>query len=176
MLDEALFGPRPASRQGRLEGTPCRRPGEEPPVLLRLSSRQRLLHLRRPQGAVRHRQLPGRVRQAAQDDPEPRSSASGQLAQGKSVPATIDDSNTGDFVKVVTNVKNADPYHDARRGAEDLHAARGLRDQPVRLGGRVSRPGRPGLDDLRRQGPALGRHHAVVSRCICRVPSPTTRS
>ncbi len=28
------------------------------------------------------------------------------LAKGKSVPPTIDDSNTGDFVKVVTNVKN----------------------------------------------------------------------
>ena len=28
-----------------------------------------------------------------------------QIAQGKSVPATIDDSNTGDFVKVVSNVK-----------------------------------------------------------------------
>ena len=32
-----------------------------------------------------------------------------QIAQGKSVPATIDDSNTGDFVKVVTNVKR--PIH-----------------------------------------------------------------
>ena len=72
MLDEALFGPSPSRVQGRHEGPPRRRPGEEPPVLLRLSGRQRLLHLRRPQGAVRHRQLPGRVRQAPQDDPEPR--------------------------------------------------------------------------------------------------------
>jgi glucose/arabinose dehydrogenase len=32
-----------------------------------------------------------------------------QIAQGKSVPATIDDSNTGEFVKVVTNVKK--PIH-----------------------------------------------------------------
>ena len=32
-----------------------------------------------------------------------------QIAQGKTVPATIDDSNTGDFVKVVTNVKS--PIH-----------------------------------------------------------------
>ena len=41
------------------------------------------------------------------------------IAQGKSVPATIDDSDTGDFVKVETNVKSADPHHDARRGTED---------------------------------------------------------
>ena len=57
----------------------------------------------------------------------------------------------------MTNVNRTDPYHDARRGAEVVHAAGGLCDQSVRLGGRVSRPRRPGLDDLRRQGPALGR-------------------
>ena len=98
------------------------------------------------------------------------------IAQGKPVPATIDDSNTGDFATVKTNVKRPDPHHDARRGSEDLHPARGLRDQPVRLGGRVSRPGRPGRDDLRRQGPALGHDHAVVPDVSARARSPTTRS
>ena len=72
VLDEALFGPRPASIKADMKALLRRRPGEEPPVLLRLSRRQRLLHLRRPQGPLRRGQLPGRVRQAPQDDPEPR--------------------------------------------------------------------------------------------------------
>ena len=86
-----------------------------------------------------------------------------EIAQGKSVPATIDDiGNTGTFATVATNFRRSDSHHDARRGAEDLHVAGGLRDQPVRLGGRVPRPGRSGFDDLRRQGPDVGHDDAVV--------------
>ena len=83
---------------GGLEGTSCRRSGKESPVLLRLSGRQRLLHLRRPQSAIRHHQLPGRVRQAPRDDPEPRSSASGtspreEASRRRSTTATPADSS-----------------------------------------------------------------------------------
>ena len=98
------------------------------------------------------------------------------IAQGKRVPATIDDSNTGEFAKVETNFERPHPHHDARGGAEDLQAARGLRDQPVRLGGRVPRPRGPGRDDLRRQGPDVGHDHAVLSDVPARHGSRTTRS
>ena len=175
---DARRGPlRPAAGvdQGRHEGPLRRGPGEEPPVLLRLSRRQRLLHLRRPQGPVRHRQLPGRVRQAPQDDPEPRAAHLGHRP-GQERPGDDRRQQHRRVRQGRDQLQAADPHHDARRGAEDLHAPRGLRDQPVRLGGRVSRPGRPGLDDLRRQGPALGHDDAVVSDVSARARSPTTRS
>ena len=46
---------------------------EEPAVLLRSSRGQRLLHLWRSQKAVRRRQFSRRIRQAAEDDRQPRS-------------------------------------------------------------------------------------------------------
>ena len=41
------------------------------------------------------------------------------LAQGKSVPATIDDSSTGEFATVEDQRQEPDPDHDARRGKQD---------------------------------------------------------
>ena len=90
------------------------------------------------------------------------------IAQGKSVPATIDDSDTGGFVTVKTNVNAPDPHHDPGRGTRNVYPPRGLRDQPVRFRSRVSRPGRSGLDDFRRQGPALGRNDGVVPDVFAR--------
>ncbi len=85
------------------------------------------------------------------------------LAKGKSVPPTIDDSNTGDFATVVTNVKNTIHITTPAEELKTFTLPDGLQDRLVRFRGRVSRAGRSGLDDLRRQGPALGRHHAVLS-------------
>ena len=99
-----------------------------------------------------------------------------EIAQGKPVPAAIDDSNTGEFAEVETNFRGRDPHHDARGRATDLHAARGLCHQPVRLGGRVPRAGRPGVDDLRRQGPDVGHDDAVLSHVPARAEARTTRS
>ena len=71
-MDKALFGTTPSSKSGEIQRASCRGPGEKPSVLLRLPGRKRLLYLRRPQDALRRRQLPGRVCKAAQDDREPR--------------------------------------------------------------------------------------------------------
>ena len=161
IMMEALFGAAAELAEGRSERALRRGAGEKPSVLLRLPGRQRLLHLRRPQGPLRRRQLPGRVCQAAQDDPEPRAA---NLGPGPGEAGARDDRRQQHrrLRHREDQRHGADQDHDPVRGSQLVHAAGGLRDQPVCLGGRVSRPGRPGLDDLRRQGPALGHDDAFV--------------
>ena len=74
VLDEALFGPRPVSDRVDLKALYQAVQEKNHQFFMRLSGGQWLLHLWRPEGPVRDRQLPGRVRQAPQDDPEPRAS------------------------------------------------------------------------------------------------------
>ena len=66
------------------------------------------------------------------------------VAQGKTVPATIDDSDTGEIPEIETNFKNAD--HRSRRRKRPSRSSRCPRAtrSTVRLGGRVPRPAEAG--------------------------------
>ena len=112
VLDDALFGPRPSLIKADLKA--ILDAVQEKNLQFFYDYRgQRRPHLRRPQGTVRRR-ISGGVRQAPQDDPEPRA-AIWEIAQGKSVPATIDDSNTGEFARSATNFSGRIRSRDPRR-------------------------------------------------------------
>ena len=85
------------------------------------------------------------------------------LANGKDL--KVDDSNTPDFIPVVTNkpgqgAQRHPPLPVGRGRDQGDDPRQGPQDQPVRLGGEVPRPGQAGADVVRPQGPPVGRHLA----------------
>ena len=102
-------------------------------------------------------QLPGRVRQAAQDDREPRPRASGpspgQARAGEDRRQLAPASSS----TIETNFKNEIQITSPEESAAAVHPAGRLRGQPVRLRGRVPRTAEARAVRVRLQGPAVGR-------------------
>ena len=74
------------------------------------------------------------------------------VAHGEDVPATIDDSNTGEFRQVETNYKAPIIITTPEDERAQVPACRRLRGQPVRLGSRVSRSEEARAVRVRRRG------------------------
>ena len=124
---------------------------------------------------VRRRQLPRRVRQAAEDDRRPRSADLGGR-QGKKIPTKIDDSDTGEFTKIETNFKNAVlPQRRRRNRRKKLKLPEGYEVNLFASEDGFPRSRKPGAVRVRRQGPAVGHHDAVATRSICPARPSTTR-
>ena len=161
VLDEALFGPKPASTKADMKALFDAVQEKNLQFFYDYRAVNGCYIYGGRKAAVRRGQFPGRVRQAPQDDPEPRAADLGDRP-GQDGPRHDRRQQHRRVRHGRDQLRRPHPHHDARGGAQDLHPAGGLRDQPVRLGGRVPRPGRPRVDDLRREGPDVGHHDAVV--------------
>ena len=95
-----------------------------------------------------------------------------KIAQGKTVPGKIDDSGTGAFVDVKSNVDRPIELLSPEKSLETFTVPRRLRGEPVRQRGRFPRAAQPLPDRLRRQGPALGLHDGVVPDVPAGAPGP----
>ena len=99
------------------------------------------------------------------------------VARGEAVPDRIDDSDTGELVRVPTNVKG--PIRITTPAEEAVKSFTLPEGYEINLfASEVEFPDlkKPVADGLRRQGPALGHDHAVVPDVPAGPSRSTTRS